>query len=1067
MSTETKQVRLKFRCDGEIRLVVLPVGGGHRADFMSLQKSLTADYGFDVSLKYTDGDGDLITLASQNDLNNLLVCASNSNRTTDVFVSETLQLPEIKRTAPASSRFSTGVPLTQMSQLSKVPIIPPLFPTVNGAGMDAYRNSSTPSAKELQIKWKRGEVIGQGAFGVVYLGLNTESGELLAVKQMALDEVSVKELSQLENEINLLRSLRHSNIVRYVGTEITPTALSIFLEYIPGGSLKSLVEKFGSLEENVVRSYTRQLLLGLEYLHRNGIAHRDIKAANCLVANDGVVKLADFGASKHWRPVAVPSAAVCSHKSGDIKGTPSWMAPELVQEQGASSISWRKADVWSLACTTLEMTTGQPPWAQFDNHVTVLYHLACTDALPEYPPDASIELLTFLKMCLQRDPSRRPDITSLLMHPFVSGAGGWSSSSVRPSTVSTTPAWAWTARENPLRTPQPGARAEPTPILTSRMGSSDARGSDLPTRFTATRDGLQLIGMVKKTEASSLEQASSLSSNEVSEFGFAGTDMGGLKEKADLSDGESTIASGPTTRLRSKARQGKVLRSMDRKKKATEKKKSIELFVSETAASDADSLLEESKDSVDGEWPRLDEEILEEIEDPFDDSLELVELSTSAENMDQPAPAVGGCDDELAQEASVEKVAGGVKSSALSKSKLKPASSAKPLVASSGLRDRRQWMGTIDVSKANASTSFLESSPSVDQGNPFGFRAPPPSSKAQQRNPGFVSTPGSAQEKTKRGKTGLARSGLDFDAAVYGDSISRAVSSTAGTYFSSDVAEDQKEDCGERCRVNFLTLDPNGVQSLSEHQGAVTELFAPRRSGLLLSASTDGTVRVWSNSSTESRSVLDTGLFSVSLGGGDSTPSEGARRSLGRGQDEKAYAGPTFSAASVAVKVTHLWADDSCDTIWGGCSDNNFRVWSGVEGRPLRFIKGHDDAITCVDGMPAGQIQTVTLLASGSADRTVRIFDVRSKKPQVFLFRGHTDSVLTVKVTDGGRTIISGSKDKTIKLFDTRTGRLRASLEKHFGAVNTLRVLSDLQLGKAADGQGFVSGGRDSMLNVW
>jgi mitogen-activated protein kinase kinase kinase len=159
----------------------------------------------------------------------------------------------------------------------------------------------------------------------VYLGLNTESGELMAVKQMSLDEVSTKELSSLENEIQLLRNHRHQNIVRYIGTEVTPVSLSIFLEYVPGGSLKNLIEKFGSLEENVVRSYTRQLLLGLEYLHRNGIAHRDIKGANCLVGNDGVVKLADFGASKYWRPAATASGSVHqSNRSGDIKGTPSW-----------------------------------------------------------------------------------------------------------------------------------------------------------------------------------------------------------------------------------------------------------------------------------------------------------------------------------------------------------------------------------------------------------------------------------------------------------------------------------------------------------------------------------------------------------------------------------------------------------------------------------------------------------------------------------------------------------------------------------------------------------------------
>ncbi len=71
-------------------------------------------------------------------------------------------------------------------------------------------------------------------------------------------------------------------------------------------------------------------------------------------------------------------------------GTPAWMAPEVVRDQGG--ISWRKADIWSLACTTLEMTTGKPPWSQFNNSVTILYHLACQETLPEYPYPASTEV---------------------------------------------------------------------------------------------------------------------------------------------------------------------------------------------------------------------------------------------------------------------------------------------------------------------------------------------------------------------------------------------------------------------------------------------------------------------------------------------------------------------------------------------------------------------------------------------------------------------------------------------------------------------------------------------------
>jgi serine/threonine protein kinase len=106
--------------------------------------------------------------------------------------------------------------------------------------------------------------------------------------------------------------------------------LNILLEFVPGGSISSLLEKFGPFPESVVRTYTRQLLLGLEYLHNHAIMHRDIKGANILVDNKGCIKLADFGASKQVAELATMTGA----KS--MKGTPYWMAPEVILQTGHS-----------------------------------------------------------------------------------------------------------------------------------------------------------------------------------------------------------------------------------------------------------------------------------------------------------------------------------------------------------------------------------------------------------------------------------------------------------------------------------------------------------------------------------------------------------------------------------------------------------------------------------------------------------------------------------------------------------------------------------------------------------
>lgn len=175
-------------------------------------------------------------------------------------------------------------------------------PRRSGAGPTM---EATPVPSKVPDNWTRGELIGQGAFGSVYLGMD-DDGHLMAVKQVSLSKIGgpqgaaklAEHIRSLEAEVGLLQSLNHPNIVCYLGTDRTPQALNIFLEYVPGGSIASLLAKFGSFKESVVRVYTKQILMGLEYLHANGIIHRDIKGANILVDNTGLVKLADFGASK-------------------------------------------------------------------------------------------------------------------------------------------------------------------------------------------------------------------------------------------------------------------------------------------------------------------------------------------------------------------------------------------------------------------------------------------------------------------------------------------------------------------------------------------------------------------------------------------------------------------------------------------------------------------------------------------------------------------------------------------------------------------------------------------------
>ncbi|CAN6482412.1 unnamed protein product [Victoria cruziana] len=267
------------------------------------------------------------------------------------------------------------------------------------------------------IRWRKGETIGCGAYGRVYMGMNLDSGELLAVKQVliAANNVSKEKaqahIRELEEEVKLLKNLSHKNIVRYLGTAREDEALNILMEFVPGGSISSLLGKFGSFPEPVIRMYTKQLLQGLEYLHRKGVIHRDIKGANILVDNKGCIKLADFGASKQVVELATISAA----KS--MKGTPYWMAPEVILQTGHGF----SADIWSVGCTVIEMATGKPPWSEKYQEASALFHIGTTKSHPPIPEHLSLEAQDFLLKCLQKEPNLRPSASDLLQHPFVVG----------------------------------------------------------------------------------------------------------------------------------------------------------------------------------------------------------------------------------------------------------------------------------------------------------------------------------------------------------------------------------------------------------------------------------------------------------------------------------------------------------------------------------------------------------------------------------------------------------------------------------------------------------------------
>ncbi|EKX31878.1 hypothetical protein GUITHDRAFT_121925 [Guillardia theta CCMP2712] len=196
------------------------------------------------------------------------------------------------------------------------------------------------AGKKSNIKtWRKSDVmIGSGTYGCVYKGYDKKTKEEFAIKTTYLQATPphASHLIQLEHELQTLQRLSHPNIVKYKGANIIQDQLYIVMEYCQAGSdsLSSLLDVAGKLEEQVIRAFTRDLTEGLSYLHRHGMMHRDVKSGNCLISREGIMKLADFGASLNIKDTY----------RGDLQGTPGYIAPELLREKELH----RQSDVWGL-----------------------------------------------------------------------------------------------------------------------------------------------------------------------------------------------------------------------------------------------------------------------------------------------------------------------------------------------------------------------------------------------------------------------------------------------------------------------------------------------------------------------------------------------------------------------------------------------------------------------------------------------------------------------------------------------------------------------------------------------
>ncbi|TPX70819.1 hypothetical protein SpCBS45565_g01449 [Spizellomyces sp. 'palustris'] len=255
------------------------------------------------------------------------------------------------------------------------------------------------------------EKLGEGAFGAVYKAQLTQSGFVLAIKQVQADRDNEKEA--IKKEIDLLRQCRHRNVLQYYGCVPVGDAMWILTDYCGAGSVSDCMELAEStLSEKQTAIVLAAALEGLAFLHDMGIVHRDVKCANILLSEEGEVKIADFGVSERL------TQTVGARRT--VVGTPYWMSPEVITGNGYGT----EADIWSLGITAIEMTDGVPPHHN-------LHPMRAMFKIPFLPPPTvqnpsrfSPTFIEFLSKCLTKDPQARPSAKDLLTHPFVAPYAG-------------------------------------------------------------------------------------------------------------------------------------------------------------------------------------------------------------------------------------------------------------------------------------------------------------------------------------------------------------------------------------------------------------------------------------------------------------------------------------------------------------------------------------------------------------------------------------------------------------------------------------------------------------------